>query len=62
MQSIESLAEQITDRLMTNGNGDKATRLVLELPGGRDGGGLCRRSVTREVLETLETEPRLVMR
>ena len=47
------IAKQIADRLFTNGTGDEATRLVLELPGKRDGGGWCRRAVEDRIDEVL---------
>lgn len=47
------IAAAIADRLMTNGNGDVAIRLVLELPDGRDGGGRCRAAVIKTVLDML---------
>lgn len=34
------LVNDITDQLFTNGHGEKAKRLVLELEDGRDGGGI----------------------
>ena len=45
MDTIREIAEAIADSLMTNGNEERAERLVLELPDGRDGGGWCRSSV-----------------
>lgn len=40
MRSAEDeLADRIVDCLFTNGNGSRAQRLVLELPGKKDGGG-----------------------
>lgn len=44
------IASEIAKALMTNGNGDVAARLVLELPGGRDGGGKVERSVVDEIV------------
>lgn len=43
------LAERIADRLFTNGIGEKADRLVLELPGKRDGGGWCKEAVRDQI-------------
>jgi hypothetical protein len=37
----EALAQQIVDDLFVNGEQKRAARLVLELPGRKDGGGLC---------------------
>ena len=39
------VAAQIAEKLFTNGMGSKAQRLVLELPGGKDGGGWCKKAV-----------------
>lgn len=36
---MKEITEQIINRLFTNGFDQKAKRLVLELEGGRDGGG-----------------------
>ena len=51
--NVYILAEQIADELMTNVNGDKANRLVLELSNGHDGGGLIYSSIVRIVYEKL---------
>lgn len=37
----DKLAKKITEQLFTSGAGQKAQRLVLEMPGGGDGGGWC---------------------
>lgn len=37
--AIRALAEKIAADLFTDGNDEVAQRLVLELPGGRNGGG-----------------------
>lgn len=47
------LAEMIAAYLFRNGNGDHAKRLVLELEGGRDGGGWSERAVTDRIEELL---------
>jgi hypothetical protein len=53
------IAERITKRLFTNGHGETAERLVLELPGKRDGGGWCREAVEALIAEELAaTEPK----
>ena len=39
------ISERIAEKLFTNGGGEKAQRLVLELPDGKDGGGWCKRAV-----------------
>jgi hypothetical protein len=41
MTEARKVAERITNKLFVNGEGQKAERLVLELPGKRDGGGWC---------------------
>lgn len=49
----DSLAKQIAEQLFTNGAGEKAQRLVLELPGKRDGGGWCQKAVEDQVAERI---------
>ncbi len=41
----ESLVSSIVGKLFESGYGQPAERLVLELPGKRDGGGWCRQAV-----------------
>lgn len=48
-----TLAKKIAERLFTNGVGDIADRLVLELPGKRDGGGWCRKAAEDRIAEVL---------
>jgi hypothetical protein len=50
------LADKIADSLFTDGDGQKAERLVLELPNGRNGGGWCRDAV-RGVIQAAISEP-----
>jgi hypothetical protein len=38
-----TVARKIVDELFTNGDGQQAERLMMILPGGRDGGGWGRR-------------------
>ena len=57
---IERLANQIADRLFTNGAGEQADRLVLfkEVVSGDkkcDLGGWCRHAVVHQVLEVLQS-------
>ena len=52
---IAKIAEQITDYLFTNGAGQKAQRLVLEMPDRRNGGGWGREPMLHAILEQLET-------
>lgn len=67
-KDAEKLAKEIAEDLMTNGEGHKAERLVLELKEGRDGGGRCFGSVRDviachlERLEVLITVGRTVRR
>lgn len=53
---IRALAEKIAADLMSNVNGDIADRLVLELPGKRDGGGLCAGAVVDRIESILRGE------
>ena len=48
-----SMAFVIANDLFTNGNGNTANRLVLELPHLADGGGLCRRAVVDRIADHL---------
>ena len=49
----EALAEEIIKRLFTNGAGQKARRLVLELDDGREGGGWCATAARDQIVEAL---------
>jgi len=49
-----ALAGSIADALFTNGEGEKAERLVLELADKRDGGGWCRKAVEDVIKHELE--------
>lgn len=51
---IRDFATGLTKDLFTNGNQQVADRLVLELPGGGDGGGLCRESVRNTIMVHVE--------
>jgi hypothetical protein len=48
-----ALAAEIVRRLFTNGQGQEALRIVLELPGKVDGGGYCWQSALDQVLIAL---------
>lgn len=48
------VAQQITNRLFRNGFGKEADRLVLELPGKRDGGGWCRKAAEDKICDALD--------
>lgn len=50
-QIAEQWAGRIADDLFTNGNNEHGSRLVLELPDGRDGGGWCE-SAVRDHIKT----------
>ncbi len=47
------LAKKIADALFTNGAGETAKRLVLELEEKRTGGGWCRSAVIDSIEEVL---------
>lgn len=47
------VAQTVVDRLFTNGMGQQARRLVLELDIVHDGGGWCREAVRDQVLAAL---------
>lgn len=49
----DKLARRITKKLFVNGFGDQATRLVLELENGRDGGGWCEEAVVDVIRDTI---------
>jgi len=51
---MHKLAEKIADQLFSNGAGQKAERLVLELPGKRDGGGWCKQAVVDVIVRAME--------
>jgi len=65
-EALERIAERIADGLFTNGAHQHASRLVLELNDGRDGGGWCEGAVKdqavsqllplRKVLEAVEKD------
>jgi hypothetical protein len=42
---LEVGVAKAVEQLFRNGQGDYANRLVIELPGGVDGGGWCRQAV-----------------
>jgi tryptophanyl-tRNA synthetase len=48
------LAQRITEYLFTNGAGQKATRLVLEMKDGTPSGGWCKEAVTDVVQRFLD--------
>lgn len=50
---IRELAEKIAGDLFTNGFGQEGERLVLELPGKRDGGGWCKRAAIERIEKQL---------
>ena len=52
-ENLRKLAKQIANDLFTNGSGQEADRLVLELPGKRDGGGWCKRAVEDRIYDAI---------
>lgn len=50
---LQELAEQIAKYLFTDGSGERAERLVLELKNGRKGGGWSEWAVTLAIKERL---------
>jgi hypothetical protein len=50
---LQELAERIAKHLFTNGTGERAERLVLEMRNGRDGGGWSEWAVTLAIKEKL---------
>lgn len=53
-KELDTIAEAITERLFTNGRGEKARRLVLELEDGQDGGGWGRRPAFEQIRDALQ--------
>ena len=47
------LAEKVARGLFTNGAGEHAERLVLDFPGGRNGGGWCESAVADQIAAAL---------
>lgn len=52
-QAIHELAVAVADELFRNGAGEIATRLLIELPGPRHGGGWCYEAVVSHVEKVL---------
>lgn len=50
---IRQMAECIADDIMLNGNNEKAERIVLLLPGDRDGGGWSRDALVARIAKML---------
>jgi hypothetical protein len=55
--TLQRLAERIAARIFTNGAGDVAERLVLELKGGKDGGGWGRKPVVDLIAQEIAADP-----
>ena len=53
---LDAAIEEILNRLFTNGAGETAQRLVLELENGRNGGGWCRNAVRDQIRDALQSE------
>ena len=52
--NIDKIAQEIADDLFTNGFGEKASRLVLELADGRDGGGWGKKPAIDRIKDILK--------
>lgn len=52
-KEARALARRIVADLFTNGAGERAARLVLELPGGANGGGWSERGAAYRIARTL---------
>lgn len=55
---LDGMAESIAEALFTNGKGETADRLVLELPGERDGGGWSKAAVIGTIRRVLKVQAR----
>ena len=53
-KQAEVVAQEIVESLFVNGDRKRAARLVLELPGRKDGGGLCELAVFDRVKKILQ--------
>lgn len=53
MKRHQYIAKRIAKHLFTNGANERATRLVLQLPDGRDGGGWCEKAVRDSIARML---------
>lgn len=51
---VKKVADEIVNYMFTNGAGEKAQRLVLELEDGSNGGGWCREAVTAAIISKLK--------
>jgi hypothetical protein len=51
---MEKLADEIVEYLFTNGAGEQAHRLVLQLLDGSNGGGWCREAVKSVIISKLK--------
>jgi len=56
VDDARKLAQLIANRLFTNGMGEEAHRLVLELTGKRDGGGWCKQAVVDQIEDALQAQ------
>lgn len=52
-KQAEAVAQRIVDDLFVNGEGKRATRLAMEMPGKRDGGGWNELAVMDRVKKVL---------
>lgn len=53
---LDAAIEEILNRLFTNGAGETAQRLVLELENGCNGGGWCRDAVRDQIRDAFQME------
>jgi hypothetical protein len=51
--AVRELAKAAANELFRNGSGQIASRLVMELPGGRNGGGYCHAAVVEVIAQVL---------
>lgn len=58
MEEARALADLVAGRLFINGQGQESIRLVIELPGGGNGGGWSRAAVIGQVADVLMEEKR----
>ena len=55
-RDVDEIAEFIVDDLFRTGNGEVASRLVLELPDGGNGGGWSKAGARSRIKDILEAE------
>ena len=55
-RTARSFARRIARSLFTNGAGQRAERLMLELPGGKDGGAWSERAAVDHIARVLQAK------